>query len=149
MFIFNIILNFQRGTIILDTDWLMNTSIWTRMGDNIESGPHSITLRRTIFAWKHTFLGLFVQENIPFVGSFLYEAYIPFIGQFEFGNFISSMEPFEKLTNPLAVFLILAQDYKDGNISSDVSGLEAAFPPLNHTFVISWKGVVETSILHL
>ncbi len=46
-------------------------------------------------------------------------------------------------------FLILAQDYKDGSISSDVSGLEAAFPPLNQTFVVSWKGVVETSILHL
>ncbi len=42
--------------------------------------------------------------------------------------------------------LILAQDYKHGSIRSDVSGLEPAFPPLNQTFVVSWKGVVETSI---
>ncbi len=35
------------------------------------------------------------------------------------------------------LFLILALDYKDGIISSDVSGLKAAFPPLNQTFVVS------------
>ncbi len=46
-------------------------------------------------------------------------------------------------------FLILAQDYKGGNVGSDVSGLEPAFCPLNQTFVVSWKGVVETSILRL
>ncbi len=43
-------------------------------------------------------------------------------------------------------FLILAQDYKGGNVSSHVSGLEPAFRPLNQNFVVSRKGVVETSI---
>ncbi len=29
------------------------------------------------------------------------------------------------------------KDYKDGNVSSDVSGLEPAFHPLNQTFVVT------------
>ncbi len=33
--------------------------------------------------------------------------------------------------------LLLILDYKDGNISSDFSGLETAFPPLNQTFVVT------------
>ncbi len=44
------------------------------------------------------------------------------------------------------LFLNLTQDYKGGNVSSDVSGLEPAFHPLNQTFVVSWKGVMKTSI---
>ncbi len=49
----------------------------------------------------------------------------------------------------ITIFFNPAQDYKDGNISSDVSGLETAFPALNQTFVVTWKGVVETSIICL